>query len=79
VLLYESEHYKRHLERFDWTFFTDCTQDSLLASLASIGDKYEQASKAARADFSTSLHYEAVFKPIFKKVSAPISAQNFNI
>lgn len=58
VLLYDNPHFKDHLSQYQWAFFTDCTENSLLDSLQEIVASYPTLSKAAHDSFVASLNFE---------------------
>ena len=81
VLLYDNEHFRQHLDKYSWAFFTDCTKDSLSAVIAQIIKNYTPLSAAARKDFETILNFEKHFQPIlsYLKVKKNKSFQKLDI
>jgi glycosyltransferase involved in cell wall biosynthesis len=61
VILFDNSHFKEHLDKFKWTFFTDCTKESLLIIITTIKKKYSDYVDSAICDFQKSLNFELVF------------------
>lgn len=62
VLLFDNVHFRTHLEKYPWAFFTDCTPNSLKQSLEIIIRKYPALSSSAYNDFTEDLNFEKKFK-----------------
>jgi hypothetical protein len=58
VILYDNAHFKEHLSKFNWAFFTDLSGSSLRAIFERIVDEYELLSESAFLDFTNELNYE---------------------
>lgn len=70
VILYDNEHFKKHLQHKKWAFFTDLSERSLLNIISSILKDYEAISIAARGDFEKSLNFENNFNPIIHYIKS---------
>lgn len=68
VLLSDSEQYRKHLDKYDWSFFTDGSVDSLRKNIELIVNNLPSLSKSARLSFEEGLNFETVFKPVLKEV-----------
>ena len=68
VMLHGNPHYQKYLSRFEWAFFVQLSNASILKSLSEIVDNYEGLSKQAHSDFNKTLHYEAQFSRVFDTV-----------
>ena len=64
ILYFESEHYKKYLDKYEWAFATDLSEISLRNCIESIASNYEYFSKKAKADFENEFNYEKVFEPV---------------
>ena len=64
VLLYDNEHFKSHLAKRTWAFFSDLTQESMIKNLDDIFENYNHISKSALKDFKEELNFESYFEPI---------------
>lgn len=65
VLLYDTEQYRQHLNKYSWTFFTDCTEgETLVNSLETIITQFENLSIAAHQDFIENLNFEHYFQSV---------------
>lgn len=62
VLLFNNPHFKKHLEKYSWALFTDCTDESLYQCLDYIIKNYEHLSESAIRDFGKGLNFEYYFK-----------------
>jgi glycosyltransferase involved in cell wall biosynthesis len=69
VLLYDDAHYRRHLEGYQWTFFTDLGEASIGTQLEKIVASYADISRAARHDFTSDLNFETYFKGVMVDVT----------
>lgn len=61
VILFDNPHFRSHLQQFEWTFFSDCSKNSLVQCIEAISSGYEALSRKARADFEKGLHFELFF------------------
>lgn len=61
-ILYENSHYRKYFEKYDWAFFSNLSESSLLRVIKSIDDNYLSFSKKAKEDFNESFNFESVFK-----------------
>jgi hypothetical protein len=61
VILYDNEHFKKHLQQYKWANFSNCTIKSLLGLIKIIDDNYQIQSEAALKDFQKSLNFEKAF------------------
>jgi hypothetical protein len=61
VLLYENEHFKNHLQKYNWANFTNCTRDSLITQITVIDNNYQIQSNSAQNDFYETLNFENAF------------------
>jgi glycosyltransferase involved in cell wall biosynthesis len=66
VLLYDNEQFRKNLDHYSWTFFTDCTPASLLGCLGKIDRNFDELSKQAKTDFVRDLNFEKYFLPVSK-------------
>jgi hypothetical protein len=64
VLLFDSEHYRHHLSKYTWAFFTDCSTHSLTAQLQNIVADLDNYSKSATRDFQQKLNFENGFASV---------------
>ena len=69
VILYEDAHYRKHLSRFEWTFFTDLTQESFVAQIGTIIGNYQYLSQKARHDFIGGMNFETQFNIVYQSIS----------
>ena len=63
VILFDTPHFRNHLGRFTWTYFTDCSRRSLLDCIKEIDSGYLSLSSQAREDFLRELNFETNFRP----------------
>jgi hypothetical protein len=68
VIVYDSENYRKYLEKYDWVFFTDLSSSSLEAIFREIKENYLFLSSRAREAFKTELNYEKVFSPALESI-----------
>lgn len=73
VLLYDNQHFREHLNKHAWAFFTDCSKDSLLNCIEEIINNFQSLSEQANTDFVRGLNFENYFDPIVKYVSEQIN------
>lgn len=64
VLLFDNEHFRNHLSKYEWAFFTDLSKNSLMTCIENIIMNYEELSKSARKSFEDELNYEFYFKDL---------------
>lgn len=62
VVLYDTEHYRKHLSGNRWAFFTGLSPVSLRETFSAVVNNYEAASKQAAEDFKTKYNYELHFR-----------------
>jgi glycosyltransferase involved in cell wall biosynthesis len=63
VILLDTPHFREHLERYSWAYFTDCSTASLLKCIGSIDKNHDALSESAQHDFKTHLNFEVYFRP----------------
>ena len=68
VMLHDNKHYRTHLKGFEWTFFVQLSDTSILKCIADIVNDYDRVSQQAHLDFKNSLHFEARFDKVCKNV-----------
>lgn len=72
VLLFDNEHYRTYLGERTWTFFTDLTNESLIATLEIIDNDITKFSELAYSDFQSQFNFETVFQdrlvPLLKEI-----------
>jgi hypothetical protein len=68
VLLFDSPHFKSHLQEYSWAFFTDGSVKNLKQVILEILNNYEQFSTAARNDFNRKLNFEFAFKDVLQQL-----------
>jgi hypothetical protein len=61
VLLYDNEHFKSHLQKYNWANFTNCSRESLITQITLIDNNYQIQSKTALNDFHQNLNFENAF------------------
>ncbi|MGB4837358.1 MAG: glycosyltransferase [Saprospiraceae bacterium] len=64
VLLFDNEHFRLHLEKKEWAYFTDCSQSSLKKNIEDILNNYPIISKSAHYDFNHEFNYENQFRNV---------------
>jgi glycosyltransferase involved in cell wall biosynthesis len=64
VILYDNNHYREHLSKFEWAFFTDCSCKSFYEAFDSIYKDYKRLSVASRNDFESNVNFETAFSPV---------------
>jgi glycosyltransferase involved in cell wall biosynthesis len=67
VILYDSEHFRKHCGRFKWAAFTDGSPASVRHCIMEIAAAYSEMSTAAKQDFLDTLNYEHTFDDLVKK------------
>jgi glycosyltransferase involved in cell wall biosynthesis len=68
VILFDSPHFRHHLNHRQWAYFTDLTEPSLEKTIGRIVDNYEETSRGALHDFLYELNFERVFTPALHRV-----------
>lgn len=68
IILLDTPHYREHLQKFNWTFFTDLSIDSIVAQIREILKNYLKLSNYARKSFENDLNFEKVFNKTFEKI-----------
>lgn len=68
VLLFDSENYRRYLNKYDWTFFTDGSVYSLKENIELLTEDLPKVSNSARLCFEQSLNFETIFLPVLNEV-----------
>jgi glycosyltransferase involved in cell wall biosynthesis len=61
VILYDNEQFRKHLGKFEWTFFSDASVENLKETILKIVNDYEHASSAARIQFENELNFNLFF------------------
>jgi len=64
VLLYDNEHFKSHLKKRTWAFFTNITQKSIIENVGIILESYPHISQSALSDFRSELNFEHNFSSV---------------
>jgi glycosyltransferase involved in cell wall biosynthesis len=72
VVLFDKQHFREHLEKYEWAFFTDVSADSLQNTIEKIIANYEYLSQKAHADFESHLNFETYFTPVIEEVMQQI-------
>lgn len=73
VLLYNNRHFREHLGKYSWAFFTDCSKDSLMCCIAEMTDNFQSLSEQANTDFLNDLNFENYFDPVMEYVSGQLN------
>ncbi len=68
ILLYDNRHFREHLEKYDWAYFTDLSEESLKSCLTAIVNSYTVVSAQAHEDFLKELNFESYFLPVLKEI-----------
>lgn len=68
VLLYDSEQFRKYLDKYEWAFFTDGSIASIQKQVRTIIQHRYELAQAARKDFENGLNFETVFQPVLKAV-----------
>ncbi len=68
VILYDNDHFREILGKFDWAFFTDTSKTSLKECLEDIIEDYPRLSRHAAADFGKQLSFEHYFVSVNKQL-----------
>ena len=64
VLIYDNIHFRKHLQQYEWAFFTDGTPDSIKTCIEKICTDYTKYCNKARDDFEANLNFEVYFEPV---------------
>jgi glycosyl transferase family 1 len=64
VLVYDNPHYREHLNKYNWAYFTDCSPDSLKYNIRKIINEFPVTSGDAKKDFYTRLNFEHNFAKV---------------
>jgi glycosyltransferase involved in cell wall biosynthesis len=64
IIVFDDPHYRFHLEKYQWVFFTDLSAASLKKCIIDIISNYENLSRCAHEDFLKELNFELSFKPV---------------
>lgn len=73
VLLFDNKHFREHLSKHAWAFFTDCSKDSLISCISEIMNDFQYLSVQAEKDFKTALNFENYFNPVMEYVSGKLN------
>ena len=68
VILYDNDHFRKILGKFEWAFFTDTSTASLKTCLEKIIADYPRLSRQASEDFSKQLSFEHYFVSLNKRL-----------
>ena len=66
VILYDNEHFREILGKYEWAFFTDTSSGSLRNCLEKIITDYPRLSDLALSDFRKQLSFEQYFQTLKK-------------
>jgi glycosyltransferase involved in cell wall biosynthesis len=78
VILYDNQHFREILGKFEWAFFTDTSSDSLRNCLEKIILDFPRLSSLAVSDFRTQLSFEHYFKSLKKQLPVGDESPNNN-
>lgn len=67
-VLFDNKHYRIYFDRYDWAFFSNLSEDSLLSVIELIDNNYLALSKKAKEDFKEDLYFEKYFIPAFEDI-----------
>jgi glycosyltransferase involved in cell wall biosynthesis len=68
VLLYDTPHFREYLGNYEWAFFTDLSENSLLNNIENIVTQHQLISQQAHESFLRDFNYEKIFAPVIQKV-----------
>ena len=71
VLLHDNQHFRSHLGKYAWAFFTDTSSESLLQSINTIVASYKEYADLARNDFLAGLNFEKYFQKAIEFITEP--------
>ena len=60
-ILLDNEHYRKYFEQYEWAFFTDLSENSLLECIQKIDNNYHVLTQKAKEDFKSNFNFETVF------------------
>lgn len=70
VILYDNAQFRKYLEHYDWTFFTDGSLDSLKLIIQKIVLNYTKISGSSRDSFESELNFENKFNQVISYLNA---------
>ncbi len=73
ILLFDNQHFRGHLGKYQWAFFTDVSEKSLLDCIEKIIANYEYLSQKAHEDFESHLNFETYFNPVLDEIMQEIT------
>jgi spore maturation protein CgeB len=76
VILLDDEQYRKYLENYSWTFFSDGTVSSLKSCIEKMVSNFEQLSIDARQSFETALNYETHFNSAMENHLGKLNVQS---
>lgn len=68
VILYDTNQFKRYLDKYNWTFFTDGTVAGIRSCLDDIIPKLPELAPQARLDFEHGLNFETAFTDVWNDI-----------
>ena len=68
VILYDTPHFRQYLDQWDWAFFTDLSEASILNIIENIMEDYQATAQSAHESFEQEYNFEKVFQPAFHSV-----------
>lgn len=74
ILLFDNQHFREYLGKYEWAFFTDTSEKSLLDCIEKIIVNYEYLSQKAHENFESNLNFETYFTPVIQEVMQKIDA-----
>ncbi len=66
VILYDTKHYRKSLNKFEWASFTSLSKKSIIQNIDDVINKYRYKSQKAILYFGNELNYEVNFAKIIK-------------
>jgi len=72
VILYDNAQFRKYLDNYDWTFFTDGSVTSLKAIIQEIVLNYSKISGSSRDSFESGLNFENKFNQVTSYLNASI-------
>ncbi|HTB26718.1 MAG TPA: hypothetical protein VK711_15205 [Puia sp.] len=70
VILYDNQQFRNYLGKYNWAFFTDCSEASLISIFETIERKIQILGNQARMDFENELNFEKYFAPVCQLLNA---------
>lgn len=64
-IFYDNKHYRTYFDHYDWAFFTDLSEKSLINCIHKIDSNYLAYSKLARKEYIENLSFENVFNKAY--------------